>query len=138
VTLDADVVRGRCAEIDECLVRLERVAQGSREQFLANRDLQDIASYRLLVAIEVALALCYHVTTRHLKKAPEDYAACFATLSQAGLIQQDLSERLQGMARFRNLLVHVYWKLDYDRVWDIVQHDLGDLRRLASAIAVLV
>ena len=82
MTLDADVVRGRCAEIDECLVRLERVAQGSREQFLANRDLQDIVSYRLLV--------------------------------------------------------YVYWKLDYDRVWDIVQQDVGDLRRLASAIAALV
>lgn len=138
MTLDADVVRSRCAEIEEAVARLERLAALSREQFLADRDSQDIACYRLLVGIEAALALCYHVTARRLRKAPEDYAACFATLSEAGLVSQELSARLQQMARFRNLLVHIYWKLDYGRVYEIMRDDVGDLRRFASAMAALV
>ena len=138
VTLDPDVVRSRCAEIEESVARLEQLAALPREQFLLDRDSQDIACYRLLVGIEAALALCYHVTTRRLRKAPDDYAACFVALSEAGLVAQDLSDRLQKMARFRNLLVHIYWKLDYNRVYDIVQADLGDLRSFASAMAALV
>ncbi|MBI3493668.1 MAG: DUF86 domain-containing protein [Acidobacteria bacterium] len=138
MTLDADVVRSRCAEIEEAVARLEQLAALPRDQFLADRDSQDIACYRLLVGIEAALTLCYHVTTRRLRKAPDDYAACFAILCEAGLVAPDLSERLQQMARFRNLLVHLYWKLDYGRVYDIMQGDIGDLRRFASAIAALV
>ena len=103
-----------------------------------DRDSQDIACYRLLVGIEAAIALCYHVTTRRLRTAPEDYAACFVTLCDAGLIAQDLSDRLPRMARFRNLLVHMYWKLDYNRVYDIMQTDLGDLRRFSAGMAALI
>jgi uncharacterized protein YutE (UPF0331/DUF86 family) len=136
--LDADVVRSRCLEIEDSVTRLERLAVLPRDRFLADRDSQDIACYRLLVAIEAALALCYHVSTRRLRKAPEDYAACFAMLFEAGLIPEGLSTRLQQMARFRNLLVHIYWKLDYGRIYDIMQRDTGDLRVFASAIAALV
>jgi len=125
-------------EIEEAVARLERLAAMSRDDFLADRDSQDIGCYRLLVGIEAALALCYHVATRRLRKAPEDYAACFATLAEADLVPSDLSERLQQMARFRNLLVHIYWKLDYGRVYDIIQRDIGDLRQFGSAMSALI
>jgi uncharacterized protein YutE (UPF0331/DUF86 family) len=138
MTLDGDVVRTRCSEIEESLARLERIRAGGREPFLSDRDLQDIASYRLLVAIEAALALCYHVSARRLRTAPEDYADCFAGLQRAGLIPTELGARLQQMARFRNVLVHVYWTIDYGRVFDVLEHDLDDLRRFARTVAALV
>jgi uncharacterized protein YutE (UPF0331/DUF86 family) len=138
MTLDGDVVRTRCQEIAESLERLERIRAGGREQFLSDRDVQDIASYRLLVAIEAALALCYHVSARRLRTAPEDYADCFAGLERAGLIPFDLAVRLQQMARFRNLLVHVYWTIDYGRVFDVLEHDLDDLRQFARTVAALL
>ncbi|OFV90290.1 MAG: hypothetical protein A3G76_04750 [Acidobacteria bacterium RIFCSPLOWO2_12_FULL_65_11] len=75
---------------------------------------------------------------RHLQKAPEDYAACFGVLREAGLVPAELAERLQQMARFRNLLVHIYWKLDYGQVYEILQRNLGDLRQFASIVAALI
>lgn len=97
-----------------------------------------MACYRLLVAIEAALALCYHVSAKRLHKVPEEYAACFGLLRDAGVIGDELTERLQRMARFRNLLVHMYWKIDYTRVHDVIRQHLGDLRAFASAIAALL
>jgi uncharacterized protein YutE (UPF0331/DUF86 family) len=138
MTVNPDVVRTRCAEIEDSVQRLERFGQLSLEDFLANLDSQDAVSYRLLVAIEAALALCYHVSARTAQKAPEDYAACFGGLSEAGIIAADLAGRLQRMARFRNLLVHGYWKIDYSRVHAILQEDLADLRAFASAMAALL
>src|SRR6266446_7071054 len=43
---------------------LEQLATMSREQFLAGRDSQDIACYRLLVTIDAAIAFCYRGWTR--------------------------------------------------------------------------
>jgi uncharacterized protein YutE (UPF0331/DUF86 family) len=138
VTLDADVVRVRCGEIAQALERLERIRASGPEAFLADPDARDIACYRLLLAIEAALALCYHVSSRQLRTVPEDYAGCFSGLERAGIIPADLSVRLQQMARFRNLLVHIYWEVDYRRVFDVLANDLDDLRRFSAAIAALL
>jgi uncharacterized protein YutE (UPF0331/DUF86 family) len=124
-------------EIERALDRLTRIREAGRDAFLADPDAKDIACYRLLLAIEAALALCYHVSARRLKAVPEDYAGCFSGLARAGLIPVDLSERLQQMGRFRNLLVHVYWEID-GRVFDIIENDLADLGAFSHAMAVLV
>jgi uncharacterized protein YutE (UPF0331/DUF86 family) len=105
---------------------------------LADDDARDIASYRLLIAIEAALALCYHVCARQLQGVPEDYAGCFAKLEQSKLIPSDLAQRLQRMARFRNLLVHVYWTVDYEKVFEVLEHHTQDLRTFAKAVAALL
>ena len=138
MTLNPDLVRQRCQEIAESLARLEHFQPLAKAEFLANQDVKDIVCYRLLLAIEAALSLCYHYSARRLQKTPEDYAACFARIAEAGLIPQPLAERLQQMARFRNLLVHMYWRIDYERVYQILQQDLGDLREFGAVMAAQV
>ncbi len=138
MSLNPDLVRARCSEIEESIERLQRFAVLSREAFLADQDTLDIACYRLLVAIEAALALCYHVSAKRLNRVPDEYAECFGLLGNAGIIPISLGERLQQMARFRNLLVHMYWKIDYGQVYEIIRRNLPDLRAFASAIARLL
>ncbi|MEK7667446.1 MAG: DUF86 domain-containing protein [Gemmatimonadota bacterium] len=138
MSLNADVIRARCGEIEESLQRLERFRTMGREQFLVERDAQDLACYRLLVAIEAALALCYHITAKRLQTVPEDYAGCFGALGAAGIVPPELAARLRQMARFRNVLVHVYWKIDYGRVYEVLARDLGDLRSFAAVVSGLV
>ncbi len=138
MSLNADLIRARCAEIEESVTRLEEFRTLSLEAFLSNRDALDVASYRLLIAIEASLALYYHVSAKRLRKVPEEYAACFGLLYEAGLISEDLTKRLQQIARFRNLLVHVYWNIDYSRVYTVICGHLDDLRAFASAMAQLV
>lgn len=136
--VNPDVVRTRSAEIEESVQRLETLAALPLSDFLSDRDAQDIASYRLLVAIEAALALCYHVSSRQLRTTPADYAGCFSLLGEAGILTPKLTERLESMAKFRNLLVHVYWKVDYRRVHAAMRENLGDLRAFAASIVALL
>ena len=138
MTLNPDLIRSRCAEIEDSLNRLEEFRSVRQEAFVANRDMLDIACYRLLVAMEAALALCFHVSAKHLHQVPEEYAGCFEVLHQAGILPADLTQRLQHMARFRNLLVHVYWKVDYEQVYDVIQDQLVDLRAFSTAMTQLL
>jgi uncharacterized protein YutE (UPF0331/DUF86 family) len=139
MTLNPDLVRTRCQEIEDSLARLDKIRSGlSRDQFLNDRDAQDIASYRLLVAIEAALALCYHVTAKRLRKVPEEYAECFKILADGGIISGELSLQLQKTARFRNMLVHMYWKVDYGAVFDMLNASLDDLRLFSREIIKMV
>lgn len=138
MNLNQELIRTKCQEIEESIERLEKIKLKDKEEFLEDRDLQDIACYRLLIAIEAALGLCYHVSAKSLKKVPEEYAGCFALLADAKIISLDLSDRLQRMARFRNLLVHMYWKLDYGTLYELIQHSLNDLRHFSEVIIAIL
>ena len=85
MTLNPDLVRARCGEINVALTRLEQFKQLTREDFLSNQDQLDIACYRLLVAIEASLALCFHVSAKQLHQVPEEYAGCFSKLESSPL-----------------------------------------------------
>jgi uncharacterized protein YutE (UPF0331/DUF86 family) len=138
MSLNPELIQKRCDEIAESLDRLEKFKKTSKDEFLKNRDLQDIASYRLLVAIEAALNLCYHVSAKKLKKTPGEYAECFGLLGEAEIISRDLAEDLKKMARFQDMLIHMYWKVDYEIVFNILQENLGHLRQFSKAITELL
>jgi uncharacterized protein YutE (UPF0331/DUF86 family) len=137
VDLNVDLIEDRFQDIQQSLERLEQIRTLSREAFLADQDVLDLTCYRLLVAIEAALQICFHVSARRLNQVPEEYAECFAILANADVLSQELGRNLQQMARFRNLLVHVYWKIDYGRVYDML-YRLDDLRAFARAIGALL
>jgi len=138
MALNTNLVQRRFNDIHESLDRLEAIARLPRDEFLADQDTLDIASYRLLVAIEAAIQLCFHVSAHYVHRAPDAYAECFAILGQADILTPELTRRLQQMARFRNMLVHVYWDVDYERVYTILQDNLDDLRAFVRAIGSLV
>jgi uncharacterized protein YutE (UPF0331/DUF86 family) len=138
MTLNTDLVRSRCADIEDAVVRLQRFGAMSVDEFVANPESVDAACYRLLVGVEAAIALCYHISAVHLRQVPEQYAACFDTLRVAGIVSDDLAGRLKAMARFRNLLVHMYKRVEPAAVHDILRNSLPDLRAFAAAVVRLI
>lgn len=136
--LNRDLIQRHFDDIVRSLNRLEQIRKLPKEAFLADQDALDLACYRLLVAIEAAIQICFHVCAQRLQRVPEEYAECFAILGEAGIIPQELSRDLQKMARFRNMLIHLYWTIDYERLYDILREDLDDLRKFVRAIGKLL
>ena len=132
--LDHDRLRTKLGDISNSITRLQALSNGGRDAFLQSPDNQDIARSRLLTAIEAALNICFHLCAKQLEQIPDDYAACFERLGQAGLISGDLAVRLARMARFRNRLVHLYWDIDYGEVFDFLPDGLDDLREYVATI----
>jgi uncharacterized protein YutE (UPF0331/DUF86 family) len=136
--LNPELIHNRCGEIAESLTRLEKIKDVNKESFLKDQDLLDIASYRLLVAIEAALNLCYHVSAKKLKKIPREYAECFVILTENKIIPKEFGGELAKMAKFRNMLVPVYWKIDYEIIFDIIHNHLDCLRQFSKIAADLI
>jgi uncharacterized protein YutE (UPF0331/DUF86 family) len=133
--LNNDKLYSKFRDIRESIDRLTAFKDIPLEEFLNDQDKQDIASFRLIVATEAAIDMCMHISAKVFKKVPEDYAGCFKFLFDHGLIDQDLSNRLGRMARFRNLLVHQYWEIDYSRMYEIITgSDVRDLEELIRQI----
>jgi uncharacterized protein YutE (UPF0331/DUF86 family) len=127
-------LRDLLGHINESLGRLRQLSQLDQASFLADFRHTDSAKYLLIVASEAAIDMCNHVAARQAGKAPASYADCFLILAELGVITEDLASRLQRMARFRNLVVHLYGKVDNAQVYAIIRHDLGDLDDFGRAI----
>lgn len=126
--LHMEKVYAKFRDIRESIERLRRFTDTPRAEFLKDKDQQDIAGFRLIVATEAAIDTCLHVAAKTLKQVPEEYAGCFRLLGEHHLIDPEVALRLAKMARFRNLLVHRYWEIDYGRMYDIITgDDLADL-----------
>ena len=123
-----DLIKRRISEIINSIDGLRSFVLMDRETFLTDPNACDAAKYKLLVAIEAALSICNHINAKISKKVPETYADCFIILGDSGVISSELAERLAKMAKFRNMLIHIYWEIDDARVYDIINEDLNDLR----------
>jgi len=73
-----------------------------------------------------------------LKKAPESYSHCFKLLSENNLLEDKLAIKLQKMARFRNMLIHAYWNIDYSLVYEIIQKNLIHVKKFIIQISDII
>ncbi len=125
--IDPIRIRDLLGNIAEAQSRLRELGQFSENDFLNDYRNTESAKYLLIVATEAAIDLCNHIVARSSRRAPQDYADCFSILADLEVITSELAGRLMKMARFRNLIVHLYWKVDNRRVYEIIRNELGDL-----------
>jgi uncharacterized protein YutE (UPF0331/DUF86 family) len=135
---NVDRIRQIMGEINDALRKLSGYSEISEEQFLASSEKVDSAKYNLIVAIEGAIDICNSVVARAGGRAPKDHADCFEILGELNFLGGELRERLKRMAKFRNLLVHLYWKVDNMKVLKILKEDLWDIRDYLKIINKLV
>jgi len=55
-------------------------------------------------------------------------------MSQQGVLEGELVGRLVEMVKFRNMLVHLYWKIENDRLYKYLKENLGDFEAFQEAI----
>lgn len=132
--VDPHRIRALLGRLSERLTRLKGYADLSTERYLENPERVAASKYLLLTAIEDALSVANHVIASEGLRSPTDHADAFAVLRDAEIVDASLAERLQAMARFRNLLVHEYARVDDARVHGFIREDLEDLERFGEAI----
>jgi uncharacterized protein YutE (UPF0331/DUF86 family) len=115
-------------ELDEALEDWGRYQIIPLEDLLKERDLRNMVLHALLVSIQAAIDIANHLISERGLRKPANYREAFKILGEAGLISNDLAEKLSDLAGFRNVLVHIYWGLDMETVYDILQNDREPLR----------
>jgi uncharacterized protein YutE (UPF0331/DUF86 family) len=129
--VDRDLVLAKIDTLERCLTRIEHARS---RPGLEPLDRQDITVLNLQRAVQAMIDLAAHVVARESMGVPDDLAASFDLLKRAGILDDELADRMRRMTGFRNVAVHEYRKLDPSVVEAIVRERLGDLRAFARAI----
>lgn len=132
----ADVVKERLMYIRENVdfLKRERDAISSFQEFVHNIRLRKAVERALQVTIEACLDIAQHVISEEGFRYPESNADAFVVLNEESIIPDALLPDLVNMAKFRNILVHEYIRLDNSVVYGVLKKHLGDFERFAEAI----
>ena len=133
--LNPEITRRRLQKADDYLEILAKLRRYSLDDFLADPERYGSAERFLQLTIEALLDTGSHVIAGLELGTIETYSDVPRILADKGYISYDLSERWIKIIGFRNVLVHEYLDVDRKIVHDVLQHQLGDLRALAHALA---
>ena len=84
------------------------------------------------------IELCADITTHLISdkklRIPNSYADAFKVLFEEGMIDKDLFGIMEKMAKFRNVIVHNYDKVDAAIVITVLKNHLDDFEQFKEAI----
>lgn len=129
-----DVVLNKLQSIQRCARRAREEFAADPKGFDTNFTRQDAAILNVLRACEQTIDLANHVIKSEKLSIPTSSSESFDLLREAGIIEQELAEKLQRMVGFRNTVVHHYQRLDVAIVRSVISSGLDDLLLFSDRI----
>ncbi len=82
----------------------------------------------------LCLEIASHIISDRKLRVPDSYADMFVVLHENKLVEKPLLDALIKMAKFRNMIVHPYDKVDPAIVVSILHNNLGDFNHYKDAV----
>ncbi len=114
--------------------KLKQLAAYSCEEVVSDFTKLESAKHLLQISIESCLDISNHIIASENLGAPKNYADSFKILTENDILPKESLITFQRMARFRNRLVHIYWEIEAEAVYQILQENLRDFDTFAQNI----
>ena len=121
--------------MDTCLNKLKKLREFDKRIFIDDFTKVDSAKYLLQVSIEAMLDIASHLIARNRWGRPKDNKEHFQILFDNSIIAEKDVLIYFNMAKFRNRIVHMYFDISDEMIYDIVQNNIDDFERFIGNIA---
>ena len=132
--VDKRLVGRKLSQIDTYLNQINEFSKISLSRYKTDWKTERIVERTLQILIEVCIDIANHIISDKGMRLPTGYADTFKVLAENKVIGKKLSEELEKMAKFRNVVVHQYETIDPTIVVSILHRNLGDLEKYKKAI----
>jgi uncharacterized protein YutE (UPF0331/DUF86 family) len=132
---DPGLVLHKLGVLREHVERVRRRRPASAALLRADVDRQDALAMSLLVAVQEAIDVAFHIVADEGWGVPSSYADGFDLLARHAVIDSGLAGELARVVGVRHRIAHGYASIDADRLWSELPAGLDTLDRYALAIA---
>lgn len=106
----------------------------SIEIYKENWKSQRIVERTLQIMIELCIDVAEHIISDAHMRLPTTYSDTFKVLFENHVIDQSLLRTMEKMAKFRNVIVHQYEKVDAEIITTILKKSINDFVVFKNAI----
>ena len=114
-------------ELSDALKDWGKYQSISIEELRNNRDKRNMVLHAMLVSIQASIDIATYIIAQRGLAKPSTYRETFEILGKEKIIPEELADELSDLAGFRNILVHIYWGLNLEEVYAVLQNDLKTL-----------
>lgn len=132
--VDKLLIGRKLAEMETYLNQIREFSKVSVAKYKGDWKTQRIVERTLQIMIELCIDIANHLVSDKGMRLPDSYADTFTVLMEEKIIGKDLFKTMEKMAKFRNIIVHQYEKIDPAIVVSILHKNLDDFERYKKAI----
>ncbi|MBZ4687484.1 MAG: hypothetical protein JG764_1117 [Clostridiales bacterium] len=132
--MDIRVIEARLRKLNKNMGKLQRFSNISYDEYLNNEDMQAIVERYLQVCIQCCIDIGNYIISRQKLEVPDSETNVFIILAKNKVISKNLADKIKGMVKFRNILVHDYIDIDQRLVYEILTKKLQDFEDFSKAI----
>ena len=121
-----DIIEQHIQNMEDALAQLGKYRNISFNEFQKDLSLVWIVEKGLEILIQNLLGIGAHLLASEIKNDWEDYGEVILKLGKHGVIPQEFSDQIKGMAGLRNILIHEYLRIDLNKLFDYLKYRLED------------
>lgn len=119
-------------KLEKAVQILQQSSSLSYDELVGNDVLLSAVERNFQVAIDCILDIGNHIIAEKGFESPDDSSDIIRILGEEKIVPADFSERVRGIAGFRNILIHEYTGIDYGLLYDYLTKRLDDFREFAK------
>jgi uncharacterized protein YutE (UPF0331/DUF86 family) len=131
---DKALLLRKLVELEKNLEQIREYTNITIEQYSGDWKVQRIIERTLQIMIETCVDISGHIISDKGYRIPKSYADTFRILYEENILEKELFEIMEKMAKFRNIVVHNYDEVDASIVVNILKRHLGDFLTYKNAI----
>jgi len=132
--INHEVVESKLRFLQEYLTDLAEYEDFSLNDYRIKKKDQRFVERTLHLACECCIDIAAHIISRKGLREPKDNKDLFVILFENSVISEQAHNAMIKMARFRNIVVHDYARIDPEIVLGILKRDVGDFKHFAREI----
>ncbi len=78
--------------------------------------------------------IAFHICAWNKLPIPESYKDVFPILAKNSLLEKEIADKMEKWMGLRNIIAHIYEKVDDALLFNIIKKDLGDLGMFLKAL----
>ena len=132
--VDKKLILRKLSELDEYYKQIKEYGKITVVQYSDDWKIQRIIERTLQMMIETCVDIASHIIADQGYRVPKSYSDTFKVLHDEKIVSSRLFNALGKMAKFRNIVVHHYDKVDAGIVVQILKKDLKDFMSYKDAV----
>ena len=135
---DKSLIMRKIAELELYMEQIGEFSGIGLEEYRREWRTQSIVERTLQIMIETCADIANHIIADSKMRLPTSYADTFRVLAENDMISAELLSVMEKMAKFRNIVVHQYDRVDAEIVMLILKKHLADFENFKNTILTLL
>ena len=132
--INPNIILKKIVFIRDHIERVRAQKDCTLEEFLRDRNREDIVCFNLTQAIQGCADLANHLISDQGWGIPGSYRETVEILVKQKILTEQQGEIYRQMIAFRNLITHQYAETDFGEVYKVMTKQLDDLDNFIEAI----